>query len=850
MDGHPVYQGYYGRKSYKVVSLSFLSVTTAGQIAAQERARIEAERRATIPGYGRTSADIQLAKSIQGGAISREEAIQKVGSLRVQQALGEVAPGSVVNAQREAARMGAARAQQDIQKGQPPKPQDLKALRSLQSGPPERQLGKELRANAPAQKVGSPTFALAQQQPAPSQPGFKPTSESARVFQDLFTSKSNLKPQSLLQLYREEKPKGLNTPKTVIKQNEQPNNLTRNTLGTSLKVLSNIPTKKLVEIGESLKPFSSEVFGFAKGAKNFALAVPKGLSNIGGLIYDPTTSQFKAPRGSETLEVLKKPETQAALIAGVLVLPEVIIPAASPYILSGIGGVFEYQAAKEFIKRPSGETLAGVVVTGAGFLPSVAKAGRRVAFRGIGEFVPAEQVFAPEVLSGKSSFPLAKSPELAVKEFELTRTKQGIPVVHTTEGGFGGSLNEKGNVAITPGPAGKRLLEDPGLYVTPFGKGSPYFTKLPEPKSLPVPTLIEKVPSPEIVFTRIAEIKRQPESVLRIPGFEKTSEFLQTQAGSKTAFITKRSEESFNPALGKPTERFLLQKGVSAKAAGIASKGTRELEAVLPVGSELKELRQGNFLQRLTGINKFTEFRGEVVKIREFELLGEEGGKPKQFKNKPTNLAEFERLSSSSERTLRDLSNRELPILRTKPIIRREPSNRNASRLEVSNREVSRPVVRVSEPLRLPSQRSLEPRRISVPQREPSRPSSSERPIRLSDTFRDVFRQGPLRELSTQREGPVRRIQKKDTYRIKLPKIKEFTFDFEERKPLTSKYSASLVAISRGIKRKAPLYGKLSGLEVRPVVSTKGKVTDLAEALRSRTAKQFSKTGGDFKIRF
>ena len=237
------------------------------------------------------------------------------------------------------------------------------------------------------------------------------------------------------------------------------------------------------------------------------------------------------------------------------------------------------------------------------------------------EFVEPSKVFDEGVLADKSMFPMSSSVEFSIKEFTKTRAESGrLKGTHVTPASF--------SKTTTAGPSKTPHLEDSGLYITPAGRGSPYFLRLDGMQadySLSLNPFGGWFKKPNIVNIEYDAIGRIPDSLIQKKGFTESNLFLAEQANTGKAFITKRSE------LG---QRGIYNKGLT----------TSELEAVIPEGALMQSLPiAGNWLNKLRGFSKYTTFKGKAVPIREYGIETTGIGKPAQT-FKPV----FEKLSKGT----------------------------------------------------------------------------------------------------------------------------------------------------------------------------------------------------------
>lgn len=254
----------------------------------------------------------------------------------------------------------------------------------------------------------------------------------------------------------------------------------------------------------------------------------------------------------------------------------------------GFGGAAGFTAAK----NPTPENIGIALVSG---IPAVGLGKRFISdirTTTSSTFVPAEQLFDARVLAGKQTFPTASSIQQSLQFF---RDANGF-VITTGRNPLGGLQAGVG------GGASRAGLQDPGVYVAPLGRGSPYFTGIDSPQGQSGAKftfdLFTDEGTPTATVFRATAIETIPEEFSSVPGFSGVREFQQSQLGTGKAFITKRSQ------LGQgdlPRQTFTTTSGQR-----IRESGTSEIEAVLPPGTQFSDFRKGKF---------FTIFRGRPVRI-------------------------------------------------------------------------------------------------------------------------------------------------------------------------------------------------------------------------------------------
>ena len=263
------------------------------------------------------------------------------------------------------------------------------------------------------------------------------------------------------------------------------------------------------------------------------------------------------------------------------------------------------------------------------------------------EKVPIQKVTTPEVLSGKTMFPEAKSAAESIRAFrnsidprtgdlritsatnvilknekgipftgEFTVRRGGRPILVDKNGKFirdsKGKLQEDLSLSSQyKGTSGALARETEGLYVTPADKTSIYFTRLmgqtTEYKLLP--SLQEYFNAPKIIRTTAADIQRVPMSIIKAEGrsFALSNKYIMNNAKNGNIFLTARSEKGFLGMKGQTTE----------------------IEAVIPTGTQfVKNTR--TFTGKLKGFDQYTVINGRAVPIIDFKQSGITAGVSKQ----------------------------------------------------------------------------------------------------------------------------------------------------------------------------------------------------------------------------
>lgn len=251
------------------------------------------------------------------------------------------------------------------------------------------------------------------------------------------------------------------------------------------------------------------------------------------------------------------------------------------------------------------------------------------------KYIPKEEVFAESVISGKELMPTTKSIKESLSRFEKF-DKNGNIVVSSAS-----PKKISGNIAGSS-RKGELELEDPGIYVTPKGEGSPAFLRINKEESayfgqdLSIsdidPLGYFKVPT--VTEFEVAGVKLQPREVVSQPGFKATKKFFEEE-GSKTgyAYITKRSEiglGNIEPQFYELPGSFReLETGkIHWTGTKFKEMGTSEIEAVIPFGAKF-EYSVKSFIGKLKGFDEYTVFEGKTVAIRKTKVI--KGGKVQQI---------------------------------------------------------------------------------------------------------------------------------------------------------------------------------------------------------------------------
>lgn len=297
--------------------------------------------------------------------------------------------------------------------------------------------------------------------------------------------------------------------------------------------------------------------------------------------------------------------------------------------------------------------LTGSTVVAPKVLNVAAKTAKVTYVKAGSKFVPAEEVFSEAALSGVEPFPLAKSVQNIKQRFLKTIDPEGNIYASTAS-----PQKLKGNVAGA-GPKAQANLEDPGIYVTPKGEGSPAFLGVTEngvyPKNPTLNPFKGAFDTPTVTTFKAKGIATPAKKALESAGFEAVRAFQEEVAGSGQIVMTKRSiigQGGVKRQLMTVTQDVETPGGLSVKKGDLRIEaGTSELEAVVPEG-QLFEYTPKTKPGKLKGFDQYTKYQGEVIAIREAELLTESGAKtsPKILSKSGSKLYTIEELSSQASK--------------------------------------------------------------------------------------------------------------------------------------------------------------------------------------------------------
>jgi hypothetical protein len=209
------------------------------------------------------------------------------------------------------------------------------------------------------------------------------------------------------------------------------------------------------------------------------------------------------------------------------------------------------------------------------------------------EKVPAEIVFSSQVLKEGKKFPMG-SPETTVSEI-LNTKNNGKYFVQTSS-----PQKISGNTIGLGGESSASLKQDPGIYVTPLGEGSPRFLRIEDEPLVGGYSFnpLAKSKTPTVTSFAVENVVKYPSSVIDEKGFSGVLDFQKQNVGLGNVYVTKRS------TIGN----------------------TWEKEGVIGVGEQFFYKPQ-TFLGKIKGFDKYTTYKGRNVALRDAELvLGKNDG--------------------------------------------------------------------------------------------------------------------------------------------------------------------------------------------------------------------------------
>lgn len=302
------------------------------------------------------------------------------------------------------------------------------------------------------------------------------------------------------------------------------------------------------------------------------------------------------------------------------------------FIQSARQGTIIEDATQPFRTNPARATaqLTTDAATGA-----AADAGVRAAIRtGTNQFIKlgAKEVPAAERFGDVKATSTADS----LERFARSKDAEGRQIVVTASPERLSGAAGEGRRGGLPNP-----IEDPGIYTAPLDSSNPMFLRLQNERSgvtftlNPLDNLKPRVPT--LTEFEVKGVQQQPRSIINQPGFDASKNFLAGEAGSGTAFITKRSEVGQGTAptstikitedFTTPTPEIIIRDGRTLRTTELRrgdlmqTKGTSEIEAVIPAGTEFRTAPLQGFLANVKGFDRYTIVDGQPVAIRRVQII-------------------------------------------------------------------------------------------------------------------------------------------------------------------------------------------------------------------------------------
>lgn len=582
------------------------------------------------------------------------------------------------------------------------------------------------------------------------------------------------------------------SPQTILaKQNlealQQQNVLQR--IASQLKDFTTSPIKTLERSGTQLALLASQPKR-TQAQQDVIRALGTATTETANLITEATSNPVRTAA------------IGAGIIASAAIAPIPVAVGATGLLLQEtFTKLNQGQRAGSVITQQIAKTAVpiGALSLEAGILKSTTKTLNRIFTRATAKEVKPETIFAPEVLQQRAGFPTSPSARSALREFQQAPIEKGLlQTVSATTNRFQKQVQVQGT--------------DPqlrGLYVTPKGRGSPYFLRQPGDATRRdlVPTeIISSIRRPTAVQVGVTKVERIPSRVLKadIPAarasrptrFSSSEEFLRQQASKRpgVAFVGARLE------LGK----------------------TSELEAIIPETSiiqrvpfESKGLKK--LIANLRGFEEFTIVKGEVVGVQRFNVqgatrTGRQSITVNQARTRIQKSADsLERIGkrdsiitgksfSSVRRSTRETSRSAIPTSR---IIRDVPRR---TRVQTpTRRQVSQPTRRI--PVSTVRRIVTTDRSFRIPTQRTTRTPTTRTPIN------SIYRTPPNR-----RGGIIPIIETPPPASFNF-EPRRFEIPVKSRKKLTreTKFQPSLVGLNLRIKEPKLPKG-LTGLEIRGIL--------------------------------
>ncbi len=289
----------------------------------------------------------------------------------------------------------------------------------------------------------------------------------------------------------------------------------------------------------------------------------------------------------------------------------------------------------------------------------VRQVGSDVAVATTSKYVKPTKVFSTQVLDEGKTFPTYSSTQEHVEEFfsantggrkvsphtrtniNLNKGQTGDYIIKTpeyiaTEVKVKGYLTKdkftvstaspqpiSGNIAGA-GKSGEFLLQDPGIYTTTKGHGSPYFLGVDQPQSYKLSLIPDTAPTrPTISEFNVQGLGKVPKNVLEVPGFRATADYAEKEFAEKGFVYTSKRSQIGRGEIKR--QQFVVEESFKSPFTGeeipkgtlLWEAGTTEGEHIIPLSSKfIPSDQMGKKVQR-----EFTTYKGRVVGIEKYDVI-------------------------------------------------------------------------------------------------------------------------------------------------------------------------------------------------------------------------------------
>ena len=252
-----------------------------------------------------------------------------------------------------------------------------------------------------------------------------------------------------------------------------------------------------------------------------------------------------------------------------------------------------------------------------GLIP-LATAGTKVLSRGIvkagtffSQYIPAEKIVSPEVLSGQTPFPYVRNVKDAQKVFNKGQfnTIDDAPVIfHATTSSQIPFVGR--NTVITTGRGIEKAVDVPAKYYSTKGVSTYFLRTGKQPLSLDYSLPSRIIPK---IIPDSPKIQMLSQTPKRIPAAFRTSlKKAQSFFGKNPATKAITNSKQLNKAVASSK---YADDGIAYYTAALEKGLKKEAEAGLTVGSKVIRTGLNTIPQKLFGFSKYTKINGRVIPI-------------------------------------------------------------------------------------------------------------------------------------------------------------------------------------------------------------------------------------------